>query len=117
MKSLNTLYPAQAAGTEVCGHRHIGVWFKPFLTVTVSGFRYKDKEYAWTEVVSVKETGFFGFNRGSSIYHAQVRLSDGQRISLECRALERANVKPKVNFWTTKTDAYEQLLEKFERAL
>ncbi len=99
------------------GHRHLRWWFNPFLTVTQSGFIFRGKEYAWSDVVAVKEQDFSGFNWGTAKYRAWIRLSDGERIALNCRALELAGTKPKVNFSSTKTDAYEELLTRMRRAL
>ena len=106
-----------SALASVYGHRHLGWWFHSFLTVTPTGFKYQDKAYAWSDIVRVEERDYTGINWGTAKRRASVHLKDGKKIALNCRALELAGTRPKVNFWTTKTDAYEELLEKFRRAL
>ncbi len=106
-----------AQARKIYGHRHLKWWFHPFLTITQSGFTFRGKEYSWSDVVAVKEQDFTGFNWGTAKFRAWITLSDGQRIALNCRALELAGSKPKVNFLSTKTDAYEELVEKMRRAL
>jgi hypothetical protein len=97
------------------GHRHFGFWFRPLLAVDADGFSFKGRKYDWGDIDTVDVMNLTGINAGVARYRAQIFLKDGSRIQLNCRALERAGVKPKVDFFSTRTDAFDELLAIFQR--
>jgi hypothetical protein len=96
------------------GHRHLWFLFRPVLETTDRGFRYRGIDYSWGQVASVsiwKASPFL--NAGTARERATITLSDGNRIHLNCRALEKLGDRPRVGFFTTRTDAYDELLARF----
>ena len=100
------------------GHRHLGVWFVPLVQVTDRGFVYRGKQYQWNNVAAVDTwTAPFFINVGAARSRATVRLTDGRKIRLNCRALEKFGERPKVGFISTRTDAYDELVTLFTQAV
>lgn len=95
------------------GHRHLGFLFRPLLEITDRGFRHRGIDYTWDQVTSVSTWQAALFNAGVARERATIALSDGKRIHLNCRALEKLGYRPRVGFFTTRTDAYDELLARF----
>jgi len=101
--------------TTTYGHRHLVFWFRPLVSVHANGFSYRGRLYSWSDIDSVDVLNLTGVNAGAARYRAQIFLKDGSRIHLNCRALEKAGVKPKVGFLSTRSDAFDELLAIFQR--
>ena len=97
------------------GHRHLAFWFVPLLTVDEAGFTFKGHKYSWADVRSVDEYDLSKINAGAARFRARVLLTDGTPIHLNGRALEKAGVKPRIGFYTTRSDAFDELLAIFKR--
>ena len=97
------------------GHRHLAFWFVPLLTVDDSGFTFKGRTYSWADVRSVDELDLSGINAGAARYRARIVLTDGTPIHLNGRALEKAGVRPRVGFFSTRSDAFDELLGMFRK--
>jgi hypothetical protein len=96
------------------GHRHLGFYFKPLVEITDRGFRFRGITYTWQQVESVRSWKSPAFlNAGAARERATIALSDGRKIRLNCRALEKLGQRPRVGFFTTRTDAYDELLTLF----
>ena len=103
--------------SKVFGRRHLFFWLVPIIEVNPTGFMYKGNPYRWADVKSVTEVNLFlSFDKRSK-YRARINLVDGARIEMDCRFVEEIGKKPKVGFWSTRTDAYEELLALMQRAL
>jgi hypothetical protein len=100
-------------GTTVYGHRHLGVFFRPVVAVDDSGFQYRGSRYDWKDVTSVDVHELV--NLGTARFRATVKLADGVKIRLNGRALEKQGVKPAVGFISTRTDAFDELITRFEQ--
>jgi hypothetical protein len=96
------------------GHRHLGFWFVPIVSVDPQGFTFKGRNYSWTDVKAVKVWNLTGVNAGTARYRAQIHLKDGARIHLNCRALEKVGVKAHIGFSSTRSDAFDELLAIFQ---
>lgn len=95
------------------GHRHLGVFFQSLVTTDEKGFQFRGKKYRWTDVRSVDVSEFA--NIGAARFRATVYLADEVKIHLNGRALEKQGVKPKVGFFSTRTDAFDELLALFRQ--
>jgi hypothetical protein len=104
-----------SATSTVYGHRHLAFWFVPVLATDSAGFTFDGRRYAWTDVQSVDEWDLRKLNAGVAQFRARIILSDGTRIHLNGRALEKAGVKPRIGFFTTRSDAYDELLAMFRQ--
>lgn len=97
--------------TVIYGHRHFGFWFKPILLVTPNGFEFKGKHYQWNDIVRINPHDsivyLFLFNKTP---RSSIVLSDGKRIWINARALEKQGVKPHISFFSCISDAYEELM-------
>jgi hypothetical protein len=100
-------------GPTIYGHRHLGVFFRPVVAVDESGFEYRGARYRWSDVTSVAVHEFA--NLGAARFRATVTLADGVKIRLNGRALEKHGVKPTVGFVSTRTDAFDELITRFEQ--
>jgi len=97
------------------GHRHLGFWFVPLVSIDPEGFTFKGRKYSWADIKSVDVWNLNLVNAGTASYRAQVYLKDGARIHLNCRALEKAGTKPSIGFLSTRSDAFDELLAVFQR--
>ena len=103
-----------ALNSRLYGHRHLAFWFVPVVSIDSVGFVFAGRRYSWEDIESVDELDFSSINAGAAKYRAQIYLKDGSRIHLNGRALEKAGVKPKVGFFTTRSDAFDELLTIFK---
>ena len=97
------------------GHRHLAFWFVPLLTVDDSGSTFKGRKFSWADVRSVDEIDLSTINAGTARYRARIVLTDGTPIHLNGRALEKDGIKPRIGFFTTRSDAFDELLGMFQR--
>lgn len=102
---------------SVFGHRYLSMFFRPVIEITADGFVYKAQRYPWTAVkaVDVSDSPFralAGFP--AAIPRATITLVDGTQIRLNARVLERQGHKPKVGFWSHKSDAFDELVGLFK---
>ncbi len=100
-------------GATIYGHRHLGVFFRPVVAVDDSGFEYRGNRYGWKDVTSVEVHELA--NLGTARFRATVKLADGAKILLNGRALEKQGVKPAVGLVSTRTDAFDELVTRFEQ--
>lgn len=101
---------------RVFGHREMYFFFKPFLELQANGFKFKNKEYTWSDITFM-ETHNPRHNFLAQAYFwplTYVYLNDGKRVYLNARILEEVGRKPKTGFWSRSTDAYEELKSLFE---
>jgi hypothetical protein len=101
------------------GHRHLGLFFWPFVEVREDGFLFHATEYDWGDIERVEVydspldplAGFF-FAWGYPT--ATIYLRDGKNIRLKGRALEQRGVKAEVGFLSGKSDAFRELIALLE---
>ena len=96
----------------IYGHRHLGFFFRPVVEVNDRGLRYKGHEYSWNTIrrVEVHDSPFDPIRMSSRYPWATVYFSDGQRIRLNGRALEKQGEKPKIAFFSSKSSAFQELI-------
>lgn len=86
----------------------------PFLMVKEDGFIFKGKHYEWESVESLQVRmpplgGLLGTPR------AVVRLTDGECIRINGRALERQNVRQQIRPFTRVSESFIELISLFRR--
>src|SRR5262245_18010290 len=98
----------------IYGHRHLGFFFRPIVEVNDRGLLYKGREYSWNTIrkVEVRDSPFDPVLRLSTPGYpwATVYFSDGERIRLNGRALETQGEKPTVGFFSSKSNAFQELI-------
>jgi hypothetical protein len=96
----------------IYGHRHLGFLFQPVVEVNDRGLRYKGREYSWSTIrrVEVHDSPFDPVRMFCRYPWAIVHFSDGERVRLNGRALERQGEKPKVGFFSSKSSAFQELI-------
>ena len=97
----------------IYGHRHLGFFFRPVVEVDDRGLRYKGREYSWNTIkkVELRDSPFdplVGFSPGYP--WATIYFGDGERVRLNARALEKQGERPKVGFFSSKSDAFQDLI-------
>jgi hypothetical protein len=102
---------------SVFGHRHLSFFFRPVVELTSDGFIYRGQRYPWSAVKTVDVSdsplrALAGFP--AAIPRATITLEDGTQIHLNARVLERRDRKPKVGFWSHKSDAFDELVGLFK---
>jgi hypothetical protein len=109
-------------GSQPCiyGHRQLSIFFVPSVAVNDGGFAYKGKQYSWNDVRTIRTWGspiaFHGcFETGMP--GARIQLSDGRAIRLHGRTLEREGSRPNVGFLSSRSDAFDELVELFQSKL
>jgi hypothetical protein len=100
-------------GATIYGHRHLGIFFRPLLRADTTGFEYRGVRYRWNDVTSVDVHEFI--NLGTARFRATVQLTDGVRIRLNGRALEKRGVKPAIGFVSTRSDAFDELVTRLRQ--
>jgi hypothetical protein len=107
------------AGAVQFGHRHFGIYFKPKLSLYSDGLEYRGRRYVWSDVefVDVHDPGRLSFLAGypGGIPRMRIRLKDGSVIRINGRSLEKRGTKPRVGFWTSRSDAFEELVMVLKR--
>jgi hypothetical protein len=103
----------------IYGHRHLNLFFRPVVEVNDRGLRYRGREYSWNTIskVEVHDSPFdpnLMFTRGAGYPWATVHLSDGERIRLNGRTLEKQGAKPEVDFFSGKSGAFQELIVAFK---
>jgi len=101
----------------IYGHRHLGFFFRPVVEVNEQGLRFGGLEYSWSAItrVEVRDSPFdplVGYFVGGYPW-ATVYLNDGKSIRLNGRALEKRGEKAKVGFFSSKTNAFRELIASF----
>ena len=101
----------------IYGHRHLGFFFRPVFEINEQGFRFGGLEYSWTAItrVEVRDSPFdplVGYFVGGYPW-ATVYLNDGKSIRLNGRALEKRGEKARVGFFSSKSDAFRELIASF----
>ena len=98
----------------VYGHRHLGFFFRPVVEVNDHGLRYRGREYTWNTIrkVEVRDSLFDPILRFSTPGYpwATIYFSDGEKVRLNGRALEKQGEKPKVGFFSSKSSAFQDLI-------
>jgi hypothetical protein len=99
------------------GHRHLGFFFRPVVELNEQGLRFGGLEYSWSAItrVEVRESPFdplVGYFVGGHPW-ATVYLNDGKSIRLNGRALEKRGEKAKVGFFSSKSNAFRELITSF----
>ncbi len=96
------------------GHRHLGFFFRPVVDMDDHGLRFEGREYSWNtiEKVELRDFPFDPMLRFATPGYpwATVYLSDGKSIRLNGRALEKRGEKPKVGFFSSKSNAFQELI-------
>jgi hypothetical protein len=101
---------------SVFGHRYLSLFFRPLVAVSTRGFRYKGRDYRWDDIrnVDVSDSPLKALaGYPAAIPRATITLSDGNVIRLNGRVLEKQGVKPKVGFFSSKSDAFNELVQIF----
>src|SRR5258708_21184813 len=98
----------------IYGHRHLGLFFRPLVEVNEHGLRFSGLDYNWNDIkrVEVRDSPLDPMVWFSSTWYpwATVYLSDGKSIRLNGRALEKRGEKPKVGFFSSKSNAFQELI-------
>lgn len=98
------------------GHKHFGLFYKRFLEVTDSGFKYRGKNYIWADIKSISRfesylVTFFFYQWGYPL--AIIYLSNKKKIYLYGRILQEEGKESEVNFWVP-TKSYNNLVSLIE---
>jgi hypothetical protein len=100
------------------GHRQLSFFFIKLLDVSEDGFSYKGKNYTWDVIKGIEVTrGSFALNAmifPAGTPKAKVTLSDGSRININGRALERVGKPPKIDKLSGESDAFVELIDLLE---
>jgi hypothetical protein len=100
----------------VYGNRELNLFFRPLVEVMESGFCFKGRQYPWSAVRSVEVSDSPFLIYFASVYpSATVTLDDGTRIRLNGRALSKQGQKARVGFFTSKSDAFVELVSLFRQ--
>jgi hypothetical protein len=100
--------------TAVYGHRHLGLVFRPVIEIQEHSFLLKGRQYPWSAVQSVKV--YDGLYLALLQYPlALIRLKDGKKIWLSARALEKEGSKRQVGLFTSKGEAFRELVAIFKQ--
>jgi len=98
------------------GHRHLGLLFRPLVEVREHGLVFQGAEYDWGAIEGLEvydspldPLTWFSY-AGGGHPTATVHLKDGKSIRLDARALEKREVKPKIDFLSGKSDAFQELI-------
>jgi hypothetical protein len=96
------------------GHRHLGCFFKPIISIGVDGFEYKDRFYKWADIKKIKryDSAFWSllfYQAGTPL--AYLYLKDGTKIKIRGRVLEKEGMKSSVSSSRGTTNTYDQLME------
>jgi len=98
----------------IYGHRHLGFFFRPVVEVNEHGLRFKGREYRWITIrkVEVHDSLFDPILSFSTPGYpcATVYFSDGERLRLNGRALEKRGEKPTISFFSQKSNAFQELI-------
>jgi hypothetical protein len=97
------------------GHRHIGLFYKPFLKVREDGFIFKDHDYSWQDIKKIIVMP--PNTKIKKVRVASIFLHDGRRIHLNSRVLDKNGQKTKIGFLSFTNDVFEELLELFQQKL
>jgi len=102
---------------SVYGHRHLSFFFRPVVELTPDGFTHKGQRYAWSAVRTVEVhdsplRALAGYP--ASIPRATITLNDGTRIRLNARVLEQQGHDPRVGFFSSRSDAFDELIGIFK---
>ncbi|SRR5258706_8567264 len=102
----------------IYGHRHLGFFFRPLVEVNEHGLRFGGLEYDWSSVKRVELRDppldpMVWFSTAAYPW-ATVYLSDGKSIRLNGRALEKSGEKAKVGFFSSKSDAFQEVIVAFK---
>jgi hypothetical protein len=102
---------------SVFGHRHLSIFFRPLVEITANGFTYKGRGYSWNDVRTVEVSDsplriLAGYP--AAIPRATITLTDGTKIRLNGRVLEKEGRKPKVGFSSSRSDAFDELIGLFK---
>jgi hypothetical protein len=103
----------ESRGVAIYGHRHLGVFFKPLVSTDAAGFEYRRTRYRWNDVASVELHELI--NIGAARFRATVKLTNGVKIHLNGRALEKQGKRPVIGFLSTRTDAFDELIARFRQ--
>lgn len=98
----------------IYGHRHLGFFFRPVVEVNSDELRFKGRQYGWITIrrIEVHDAHFdptLGFSTPGYPW-ATVYFSDGERLRLNGRALEKQGEKPEIGFFSQKSDAFQELI-------
>lgn len=98
----------------IYGHRHLGFFFRPVVEVNERGLRFKGRDYGWItirklEVHDSPIDPILGFSTPGYPW-ATVYFSDGERLRLNGRALEKQGEKPTISFFSQKSNAFQELI-------
>jgi len=102
------------------GHRHLGLWFSPKMTVSPLGIRYKDQLYAWADVKKLVET------KGDMVYavgypfgkpSATIVFQNGKKLNLDGRSFMREGSVRKIKFFTGVSEDFEIFLDLVRRRM
>lgn len=99
------------------GHRRPSLFFHPVVEVYDEGFRFANVDYSWDAVRNVEVSDSpWNFLAGypAAIPRATVHLKDGKRIRLNGRVLEKVGTRPKIGFFSSKSDAFQALVAVFK---
>ena len=102
----------------IYGHRHLGLFFRPLVEVNEHGLRFSGHDYNWKDIkrVEVRDSPLDPMVWFSSTWYpwATVYLSDGKSIRLNGRALEKSGERAKVGFFSSKSDAFQEVIVAFK---
>lgn len=95
---------------KVYSHKHLGLFSRPFLTVTENGFYYKEKRYTHADIKTLRLTG-----GGGQPVRMGIKLNDGRLILVNAAALELNGAKAKTGFLSGTNEIFEELKDYFEQ--
>ena len=103
---------------SVYGHRLLSFIFRPLIAVNNDGFLFKGRKYSWDDVKSIDITSFAiatFFVYPAGMPRATISLRDGNNIHLNGRVFEKEGERPKVGFFSSKSDAFDEIISVFKR--
>ena len=103
--------------STIYGHKLLGLFFREIVEIDDNGFTYQGKRYSWDDIKRVVrfDNAFytlFLYTLGGP--YTKIYLSDGNKIRVRGRVLERKGEKSTVSFVGVKSKAYEDLISIIE---
>lgn len=102
------------------GHLHLGFLFRPVLSVDQYGLNVRGRHYEWSEIDSVSHTASgmlfaVGYPLGKPTM--TIRFRDGSGVSIDSRSFCKRGERPRVGFFSGRSQTIDELLGVLERHL
>ena len=103
--------------STIYGHKFLGLFFRELIEIDDHGFTYHGRRYSWDDIKKVVRLDnafytLFLYSFGGP--YTKIHLSDGNKIRVLGRVLERKGEKSTVSFVGVKSRAYEDLISIIE---